>query len=270
MKHFLPFCLPLLLLTACRIAPEETPFPDRPAESIVAEAVITEGRTPEENYDLPTSFTTDLALWDVQEDGPALLTELSEANAAFYGLDYEKALIRWGSSLAEFDWNYGTPRGVLPQIWQFDIDGDWQDELIIDCYVGSGTGISIEGLHILEKNADNTLTAYTFPEAAWRERLWEHAVLSCGANRGYISFGRDMVEFDIFGVPEDALKKSVETGEIACFEVSEKNIVLKGAFCLDRESRGGLQYIADYSASISYQDGAFLLTDFHLDGYLPQ
>lgn len=253
----------LLVLTACGGTAAEASFPDRPEQSVVAEAVITEGRTPEKDYDLPAVFT-DLAQWDAESSGPALLAELPEANAAFYGLDYEKALIRWGNSLAEFDWLYATPRCVLPQIWQFDVDGDWQNELIIDCYVDGGTSVSIEELHILEKNADNTLTAYTLPETVWRDQIREQAALSFDGNRGYLSFGRDMVEFDTSGVPEEALKKPVETREVASFEVSRKNMMLKGAFCLDRESREGLQYIADYSTSVTYLDGAFMLTDFHL------
>ncbi len=164
-------------------APEEAPFalPETAeAEPVSAEAVVTEGRAPAKDYDLPPSPP-----WDVygrQYDmlrwsSGGVLSILAEArDAAFYALPYsedanETALIRWGDSLAEFDWSFVTPRLFPPRMAALDLDGDGKEELAVLCYTGSGTGVSIYELHVLEKNPDGTLTDYAMPGSLWQEQL---------------------------------------------------------------------------------------------------
>lgn len=261
--------LGFLLLRTFRGTGKNTPFPDRPTESLVGEAVITEGRIPETDYDLPGE-RMDLRAWDVQNFPLALLAELPEADAAFYGLNKNTALIRWGNSLAEFDWSFVTPRSIPPRIWRLDLDNDWQDELIIDCYVDGDAGVSIEELHVIEKNADDTLTDFAFPETLWKEQILEMAWLSSsGGYRAYVQMGEDMVEFRTENIASgdhspESIRQHFGTSEVAYFESANGGLRLNGSFCLETEDNGGLHTVADYSASISYQDGAFLLTDFHV------
>ena len=173
MKRITPLLLVLVLLTACGTKPEtvmevlEVPAFSLPetaeAEPISAEAAVTEGRAPAEDYDLPVprEFSPENRQMRYDIDGwlrggtIGLLAEAPEAGAAFYGLPYsenahETALIRWGDSLAEFDWDFLTPRRFLPRMAVMDLDGDGKDELIVLTYVGSGTGVSIYDLHVLE------------------------------------------------------------------------------------------------------------------------
>ncbi len=267
-----------LLSRAFLTIPARSPFSDRPPDSLLAEAVVTEGRTPKAAaYDLPTECVT-MEEWNTMEPwmsdenyAPALLAELPEANAAFYGVGFDTVLIRWGNSLAEFDWLYTTPRCFPPQLWRLDIDGDFQDELIIDCYIDGGAGVSIEELHVLEMNADGTMTAFTFPEALWREQILETARTSyTGEGRGAVSFGPDAAEFSLEDVPAESLPSEtdvqtlISTREVAQFTYENDVFRLRGAFAVNPETLGGLRYIADYSASISYEEGMFLLTDFHI------
>ena len=51
-----------------------------------------------------------------------------------------------------FAWSNGylTPRWVLPQLFLFDYNGDGKDELAVILYVGSGTGIAVTELHIVD------------------------------------------------------------------------------------------------------------------------
>ena len=260
--------LGFLLLRTFRGTGKNTPFPDRPTESLVGEAVITEGRIPETDYDLPGE-RMDLRAWDVQNFPLALLAELPEADAAFYGLNENTALVRWGNSLAEFDWSFVTPRSIPPRIWRLDLDDDWQDELIIDCYVDGGTGVSIEELHMIEKNADDTLTDFAFPETLWKEQILEMAWLSSsGGYRAYVQMGADMVEFRTENIASgdhspESIRQHFGTSEVAYFESANGGLRLNGSFCLETEDNGPHR-VADYSAGISYQDGAFLLTDFHV------
>ena len=186
MYRIIPLLLMLVVLTACGAKPEtvmevlEVPAFALPetaeAEPISAEAAVTEGRAPAEDYDLPLprEFSPENSRMPYDIDGwlrggtIGLLAEAPEAGAAFYGLPYsenahETALIRWGDSLAEFDWDFLTPRRFPPRMAVMDLDGDGKDELIVLTYVGSGTGVSIYDLHVLEKNPAGTLTDYAMP-----------------------------------------------------------------------------------------------------------
>ena len=151
-----------------------------------------------------------------------VLAEAPEGDAAFYAALYQAngespALIRWGDILAEFDWVFMTPRTIPPRMACFDADGDFEDELIVICYAGSGTGVSIEELHILEKGSDETLTAYTFPESLWQEQLpalFDTAEIS---GRAFAILGHELVELQDGKVDLD----TASSGRIAGFSIEE-------------------------------------------------
>ncbi len=282
MPYLLAFLLVFLVLTACNgdavedasvenVTASHTMLPEKKRlDPVSAPALITEGRIPSENYDLPTTCIS-LHEWEAFGDYPlALLAELPEADAAFYSLDWDKVLIRWEDSLAEFDWLFATPRSIPPQIWCSDLDGDGQDELAIDCYIGSGTGVSIEELHILEKTPDGSLTAYTFPETLWREQIPPLMEIVSVEDWTFVVMGVDLVNVYLEDdVPREALEQPLESGEAATFErlgggTCDYYFRLHSSVCLNRESRGGLQYVTDYDADIDYKDGVFQLSNFHL------
>ncbi|MEY8386441.1 hypothetical protein AALC17_03965 [Oscillospiraceae bacterium 38-13] len=197
------------------------------------------------------------------------LAEAPEADAAFYAAPYQAngespVLIRWGDSLAEFDWDFLTPRTILPRMDCFDVDGDQEDELIIICYVGSGTGVSIEELHILEKGPDGTLTSYTFPESLWQEQLpalFDTAEIS---GRTFAILGHELVELQDRNLDLD----TASSGLIAGFDIEAwGGLRFRGAFCMSHRGSAVPCYVADTSAGILYQDGVFTLQDFHLYSY---
>ena len=72
-----------------------------------------------------------------------------------------------------------------------DLDGDGKDELIVLTYVGSGTGVSIYDLHVLEKNPDGTLTDYAMPGSLWQERLPPLLRFVQTDGRNFLILGRD-------------------------------------------------------------------------------
>ncbi|WP_300820825.1 hypothetical protein, partial [uncultured Oscillibacter sp.] len=191
--------------------------------------------------------------------------EAPEAGAAFYGLPYsenahETALIRWGDSLAEFDWDFLTPRRFLPRMAVMDLDGDGKDELIVLTYVGSGTGVSIYDLHVLEKNPDGTLTDYAMPGSLWQERLPPLLRFVQTDGRNFLILGRELLEIDMEHVLEGQMEPSA--GWIANFRLlpEEHAIQLLGAVDLWKTTN----YVADYTADVGYRDGVFTLSGFHL------
>lgn len=278
MKKIFPLLLTLALLSGCGAPapaepkalpdkpPAETetislPEPPRRLKPISAPAVVTEGREPAEDYDLPKRIPSNPI---AEASFPMLLAELEEENAALYALDDDTVLVCWEDNLAEFDWLYLTPRQILPRLFFFDIDGDWEDELAVICYVGSGTGISVEELHILEKGPDGTLTAYTFPESLWKEELPKLFDTTELGGKTFAILGHELVEFDGEGLDLE----TASSGLIA--EFSQENwggLQFWGAFCLSPPDSAAPCYVAKTSAEILYKDGVFTLQDFHLYSY---
>lgn len=105
---------------------------------------------------------------DYEASKMPLLAAIPEKNIYLYGLrsgeaEFEgeitdKVVLYAGDQKQEFGWNYMTPRFILPQLQTYDFDKDGEDELSVILYVGSGTGVSIEELHIVEIDGKQLLS----------------------------------------------------------------------------------------------------------------
>ena len=277
MKRLLPALLALTLLSGCGARETASSLPETsPAQQISAPAVVTEGREPEEDDDLSAAldgFSEWMHNSDWSQNSVGLLAELPEQDVALYGVrDHrgdDRALLRWEDSLAEFDWNFGGPLIVEPRLWCWDADDDGQDEVVLVNHVGSGTGVSIEELHIVEKNEDGTLADYAFPEELWRDQLSALLTLVKGNNRVWVSLGRELVDITS-QLPENLEPETLRglgTGNVAGFDTDwprGADIRFSGSVCLDADGYNSW-YVADISAYVSYAGGVFTLSDLHLN-----
>lgn len=277
MKRLLPALLALTLLSGCGARETASSLPETsPAQQISAPAVVTEGREPEEDDDLSAAldgFSEWMHNSTLDQNSVGLLAELPEQDVALYGVrdhrDNDRALLRWGGSLAEFDWSFGGPLTVEPRLWCWDADDDGQDEVVLVNHVGSGTGVSIEELHIVEKNEDGTLADYAFPEELWRDQLSALLTLVKGNNRVWVSLGRELVDITS-QLPENLEPETLRglgTGNVAGFDTDwprGADIRFSGSVCLDADGYNSW-YVADISAYVSYAGGVFTLSDLHLN-----
>ena len=277
MKRLLPALLALTLLSGCGARETASSLPETsPAQQISAPAVVTEGREPEEDDDLSAAldgFSEWMHNSTLDQNSVGLLAELPEQDVALYGVrDHrgdDRALLRWEDSLAEFDWNFGGPLIVEPRLWCWDADDDGQDEVVLVNHVGSGTGVSIEELHIVEKNEDGTLADYAFPEELWRDQLSALLTLVKGNNRVWVSLGRELVDITS-QLPENLEPETLRglgTGNVAGFDTDwprGADIRFSGSVCLDADGYNSW-YVADISAYVSYAGGVFTLLDLHLN-----
>lgn len=282
------FALSFLLALLCGCAapvpaepeslPEEPPAASEaeflpeltPLEELSTPAEVTEGRA-QGDYELPQKMFYNPV---TEDDFPALLVELPEADAAFYGLGWDKALIRWGDSRAEFDWPWLTSRQIFPRLYCFDLDNDLKDELIVVCHPGTGTGVSVDELHVLEKNPDGTLTDYALPWEFFSETLSEALSVATVGGRTFSILGTELT--DITGLlPEDGDPESIErfrAGDIVHFSVNPEpefngeDIRFRGAAWLigDEYFMPTVAYAAEINAVVLYRDGAFALSQIHL------
>ena len=277
MKRLLPALLALTLLSGCGARETASSLPETsPAQQISAPAVVTEGREPEEDDDLSAAldgFSEWMHNSTLDQNSVGLLAELPEQDVTLYGVrdhrDNDRALLRWEDSLAEFDWNFGGPLIVEPRLWCWDVDDDGQDEVVLVNHVGSGTGVSIEELHIVEKNEDGTLADYAFPEELWRDQLSALLTLVKGNNRVWVSLGRELVDITS-QLPENLEPETLRglgTGNVAGFDTDwprGADIRFSGSVCLDADGYNSW-YVADISAYVSYAGGVFTLSDLHLN-----
>ena len=277
MKRLLPALLALTLLSGCGARETASSLPETsPAQQISAPAVVTEGREPEEDDDLSAAldgFSEWMHNSTLDQNSVGLLAELPEQDVALYGVrDHrgdDRALLRWEDSLAEFDWNFGGPLIVEPRLWCWDVDDDGQDEVVLVNHVGSGTGVSIEEHHIVEKNEDGTLADYAFPEELWRDQLSALLTLVKGNNRVWVSLGRELVDITS-QLPENLEPETLRglgTGNVAGFDTDwprGADIRFSGSVCLDADGYNSW-YVADISAYVSYAGGVFTLSDLHLN-----
>ena len=245
---------------------EQDPYAN--VKSLSASAIVTEGRAPQEEYDLPGAISRQNKLGTVSKI--VLLAEGEDI--AFYGLargEGYPALLRWGEAMAEFDWRYLTPRTVEPSIWRFDFDGDGSDELAADCYYGSGTGVSMSELHVVEKAADGTLTAYTFPVDVLMPAVGNLLTLVRAGNTTYAHLSGEEVDISaaLGEISIDLEEHDLAIGPALEFERTDQGMECR----MGVEVRGGdvlpNWYVADVTARVLYKDGTFILDEFHLEGY---
>lgn len=197
-------------------------------------------------------------------EGTALLAEAGDA--AFYGQSDGSALLRWGDVLAEFDWLYATPRAIAPRLWLADADGDGAEELLVRCYGGSGTGVSLEFLYVVEKTAGG-LVSREFPVQVLRDTLREPLEVVTSDGAVYAALGRELVDITA-EMPRDTLPRAIRLGIGQIAEYIRTEAGLTGSFAVRMEV--GPQalpgpYVAEVQACICYQeDGSFVVSDLHL------
>lgn len=293
MKKLLPVLLPLALLTGCgqgeytlettiRVPTGDDAPVTSPAQPISAPAVVKEGREPTEDFDLPAEIV-DIREWGERssrrDDMPVgKLIELPEKDVALYAVRVypaggSVAWLRWGDALAEFDWTFGGPHMVMPDLQCFDVDNDGQEEVVAVTCGGTGTGVSIDVLHIVEENEEGILTDYIFPEELWGERMRSLLDTAAIDDRLYGVLGEELVDITR-QLPAGLLPAEVKglgTGAIAGFDLETcrdgcGDIRFCGSACLDADGYNDC-YVADLTASVTYEDGIFTLSDFHLDSF---
>lgn len=299
-KKLLPALLALALLTGCggtadaageADAPAEVPADDTealslpetsPAGSISAPAAVTKGREPTEAFDLPAEVV-EINEWISrsarQDDMPVgKLIELPEQGVALYGVQAyptggQVAWLQWGDTLAEFDWSFGGPLIVMPSLWCFDADDDGQEEVVAVTCGGTGTGVFISELHIVEKNGDGTLTDYRLPEELPGEQLAALLSTAVLGDRTYVVLGEELTEITR-RLPETLAPEDIHglvTGDWVSFSADAQPdalpvIGLSADAWLDAEDCPPTAwYVADISAAVGYADGTYTLSGFHLN-----
>lgn len=80
-----------------------------------------------------------------------LIAAIPDRDIYLYGIKSGGVVLCVGDNGVYYKWeSYLTPQFVLPSMYVNDYDNDGKDELAVILYLGSGTGVSLEKLHIVE------------------------------------------------------------------------------------------------------------------------
>lgn len=212
----------------------------------------------------------------VDEETHSPIASLVEHDIYLYPTKNEDGVIlKYKDVTQKMDWIYITPRLILPTLQLFDFDSDGNDELAVVLNIGSGTGISIDELHIVEISkltSDNEQTfidhkfdsndyiklvedAMTFKKMYKNDILFAEIVI---ANHTYEVSLSELVEW--FG--EEKIEQHLVIGNIVYFELVENDILFTAAVGITIEDVFDPQYIGEIKAKVNYINDTFSLSDY--------
>lgn len=172
-----------------------------------------------------------------------------------------------------YHWEGITPRGILPSLAYEDFDGDGQAELAVILYSGSGTGISIYELHMLEiKQAGDIqqIDEYVYQPDQYISQLQEVASITlydqASLLKGELLVAGDQryeVDLQALQAPDyGTINDTLIWGSIAAFSVEGRQLVGTFGVAVGAEKAVSPIYIGELKAAISYKDGEFTMSQF--------
>ncbi len=219
--------------------------------------------------DLPTELK-DVLEWEKTES-IHIIAQLPEQDIYLYGLfkgyngGHGGVLLRKGRQITEFSWDYLTPRNILPEISYKDYDNDGKCELAVILYVGSGTGIAIEQLHIIEFDGSE-MTDKILSEELYSVDLSGKMNLKMENEKAELSIGDQKVIINEFLPFEDAgnVFGVFPIQFIVEFSFSGNKITANFGVGIKYELIATPFFVADLKADVSYKNGEYNFSDFIL------
>ena len=222
-------------------------------------ATANHGQTLAKAYSLPAEVTAP-SDWNYDADIQKI-AEYPAAELELYDLrePWEATLyLRWGNCEGIFQGTHINPGGLTLQHSLTDADSDGQQELVVIGTPGTGTGVSVDRLHIFQK-ADSGIVRYTlFNIPNLRDAVQNMLdpatrTLQLGSSCLTLPAGLDLTDFAL--------------GNLVNFSVS--NGVITGSWGIQFARAGttlasGYDYAARLSADIALSGAHFLLTNLRL------
>lgn len=208
----------------------------------------------------------------MKEDVP-LIASLPEKGLKMYGMKPEGILLfkndgKGSGSTQYFDWYYLTPRMIFPWMESMDMNADGKEEIIVDLYVGSGTGFSVEELHILTEKK----------EQSQKEQYDDHVFLPSdymnqikkALKYKYIK-ASNLLELDVSGKKyecqlglsfQEGNFKDLAYGDMIKFYIEGNTVMMKLALGGTSEKFAVPTYFGILTAKVQFLGDRFTLTEF--------
>lgn len=205
------------------------------------------------------------------------VASIPEKDVYLYPDTKKTAVLAVGEARQTMDWTYSTVRGVMPELKLGDYDHDGKNELAAVLELGSGTGLLIDELHVVELAGTKTgasggrpFADHAFQEEDYLAQLEEafsfEKVDKDGKWLGEIAIGDRTYEVDLDAFVRehgaDAIGEELGYGAIVYFRAEDEGLTFKAAVGLRIDGFVEPQYIGNITASVSYDAGKFKLVNF--------
>ncbi|NIK75405.1 hypothetical protein FHS15_000503 [Paenibacillus castaneae] len=187
----------------------------------------------------------------------------------------------------KYDWIYMTPRGIPPQMTVSDFNTDGKEELAIILNTGSGTGISISELHIIEIPEEQKLPVQS-SDAPNPDKLEDHLFSSIsyiaqlqkavgfktmnhtGELRGELTVGSEVYQVNLKDLQSEDYGKindELVWGNIVDFSSNQNQLTVEFKVGITCENFISPIYIGAMHADVNYAQGEFILNNFRFEEY---
>lgn len=195
-----------------------------------------------------------------------LIAKLPERDIYLYGLnksDFTGVILKQGSHIQTFKWSYLTPMFILPKIKVADYDHDGTDELLIILHNASGTGVSIEELHMLEPRNDGLYDDIEFLPDDYINQINSNIKYNYNKEKNKLIFniGNNKYEMDTANKFKNWTFKNMTYGTIIYFD-ADNIIQITAAPGYNFKEIVSSQFFSEIKAKVKYNNGEFKLSDF--------
>lgn len=192
-----------------------------------------------------------------------LIAELPKEDIYLYGLKPAGVVLRYGERIQFFNWEYTTPRFILPVLNKYDLDSDGEDEIICVLNVGSGTGVSLYELHVLKPDGTSGYIDYLFSDYLEQMKTMLSATYHKKENSILLKTDNNSYTYDIPTEYQKLTYKSIAYGNIIFFDIFNGlkiNIPL-GVFFDEFASPQFFEDATFFEGDILFRNGKFQITN---------
>ncbi|WP_337099225.1 hypothetical protein [Paenibacillus sp. YIM B09110] len=204
---------------------------------------------------------------------PEQLASIPGKDIYLYSQQSEGVTLQVGEKEQSFDWIYATPRNIPPHMKALDYDGDGEDELAVDLYMGSGTGVSVEQLRVVELNDTGLENGHFFKDHVYIPDVYLgqlHDAVAFSLSKaddalsGLITIGDHLytVNLEPYETPDlGSINEGLVFGSIVRFSFEDKVIKAEFGSGITAGSAVSPTYIGVIQGDVLYSDGQFQLTN---------
>lgn len=190
-----------------------------------------------------------------------LIAELPQEDIYLYGLKPTGVVLRQGNKIQFFNWEYATPRFVLPVLNKYDLDNNGEDEIICVLDLGSGTELSLYELHVLKLAGTSGYVDYIFSDYLEQMKTMLSASYDKKENSIILKTNNNSYTYDIPEEYQELTYQDVTYGSIVFFETSN-GLKIKMPIGVLFDEFATPQYFEDIvlEGTIRFKNGKFQIT----------
>ncbi|EMS73935.1 hypothetical protein [Ruminiclostridium cellobioparum] len=207
-----------------------------------------------------------------------MIAAIPDKNIFLYGKKDSGVILYCNSTGHFYNWDYLTPRFILPRMELADFDGDGREELAVILYTGSGTGYSVEELHMVKVSEKEVLsddpkdTSYLVPNKEYFkdyaftdyvEQLNKQVKLNTHKKGSSlladVTVGKKVNSFELANTEDDIDNDNIGFGNMVGFEFKDKKILARFALGAIRKSYASPDFIGEINSEVEFDSGVFTL-----------